>query len=272
MSLAVLLAFHLLSVRTVCGELGDGVLTRDDGKTVELIYAIGATFDEHLRALDAINARFVGSKVCIVGDEAEGVIFVERLDAITRDPNALVRHDVETRDCELFVDKVAPVYTYHELSPMGSYSSLDLRFYVKLDLAELDAPVRAVRFYGTTEYDDGAAAFHFPPIAGTPWLGAADYYELTGLAEDGALRRGALYVETSAGTRYWLNPQRSPNAQFVIDRQFVSDAEQAFGAYGQRLPPPDGSYRAAPAVVQLDMSALPVTADVYPYLNPGRCR
>ncbi len=266
----------------LCGRLEDGAFSGEDGQSYNVFLRMDAPLEERLRAQDLLNARFVGNNVCLedvqVSDatiENGPIIALDRSTRLALDLRFPVR-DVLTSNCEGFVDKIAPVHIFHELSPYGSFSTIALRFYVKVLPERLDGTVRSVRFYGFDHFpaDDahGDIDVHFAPLQGRPWLSTTDYYEFEDLAPAGSWRKGAFYIETDRGARYWVNAGGGALSDFVIDPEFVVDVEKNIGSFGQRLGAPDGHIHSAPDDVPLNLARLPKTADAFPSLNPFRCK
>lgn len=274
------------STLNICGQLEDGTFVDDEGLT----YAVStASTTSSLdiagwaRFKDALNARFVGNRVCLANVTVirptvdQPMIKLDDLAKVSLSPRRPIV-DYQARHCEVFVDKIIPFYVFHELSYNGSYSSLDLRFYVKLLLERLDAPVRSVRFYGYDHYEADLQHpdldMHFAPMKATPWLGSPDYYEFINTNGSGSFRVGAFYVETENGTRYWLNADDRSFGNFVLDDHFVKTAESLFGFYGQKLDRPghpDGTIWPAPTYIPLDVANVPRTADRLNFANPDGC-
>ena len=268
---------------SMCGRLESTSFIDEGGRTYPyfLLAPDGQGENEtRLRMLDQINARFVGNRVCLshvsmAGNDADRpAIAIDDLSQVTLQGGSAANYAAD--NCEIFIDKIVPVFTFHQLSPYGSYSSLALRVYLKILPERLDAPIASVRFYGYDHYDArstyGEMDLHFAPAAANAFVGAADYYQFDDVAPLGAWRAGAFYVETTRGTRYWLNSADHAFANFVFDTVLLTTIEEKVGWFGQRTDPPDGYIRPEPEAIPFQVDRLAKTADAIPYLNPATCR
>ena len=173
--------------------------------------------------------------------------------------------DVAATNCEAFVDKVR--------LNAGSHGFFGVKMYVKVLRERLDGDVVASGFYGDHRYrwssgsevaDDGWRDYQ-----GSPFLGAADYFEVSTDVYGGFtisadyssehLYEGAFYVRTSAGTTYWIHAADSRNFQI-------------YHAKIEALKGDDWSLSAAAYRHMNDIRNVPSTADRLPYFNPGLCR
>jgi hypothetical protein len=218
-------------------------------------------------------ATMVGDSVCVsalvlgTGSFEPTYFFTPASSATPRPP---VRDLAATR-CEIFIDKMAPVYEPGTPGRDGvtkQGGSLDT--FLKIRATELDGAVVAVRLYGhvvgdVTETDRTQNV--------DSWLGADDYFNISIPVG----WQGAAYVETTSGSRYWANPAGGGN--FDLDRAWFRDLEQTVGWYGTRLVSEDHQLlslgdvgNSLETTQQLDVGALPGTALTAPYLNPVGCR
>jgi hypothetical protein len=169
-------------------------------------------------------------------------------------------NDIRATNCEIFVDRV--------IATGGSHGGKRITVFIKTLNDRLDGPIERVGFY---RKEDATPCTQMPErtsmscadsgkwkdITLQAFVGSSDYFELP-LTIGGdympfSSYDGAFYVKTTNGTKYWANTKEGGN--FVIDRNMFSNLEQM--GHGGYVPDPQ---RAA------------VTADRFPYLNPGTCR
>ncbi|MCW5805757.1 MAG: hypothetical protein KIT31_25525 [Deltaproteobacteria bacterium] len=170
--------------------------------------------------------------------------------------------DVTANHCEVFFDRV--------VTSRSSHALLRVRLYVKTLNFRLDGEIAEVAYYANVDTEGGAGTCgdssacqfrgQWHAYRAQSFVDASDYWTLDfTLNHDFTsplVYEGVLYVRTVTGKTYWVNPDGGGN--FFVDRNMAFDVEHVLG--GPSLSRGTGPEHAA------------VTADIFPYLNPRRCR
>lgn len=131
----------------------------------------------------------------------------------------------EAENCEFYVEKI-------QLIP-GSYQSISANIYLKVALPHLDGQIKSIGLRALSQVKQGEReeVLEWRNIQAelvTPY-GLEDQWKVSLLLEAGGMQsihEGAFYLQTSAGTWYWLHPGHSGDKNFVIDSGiFVLDHE-----------------------------------------------
>lgn len=171
--------------------------------------------------------------------------------------------DVAAADCEVFVDRV--------VVSRGSVGTTTVRMFIKVNSERLDAPVKSVGVvhrHGKPTNRIKKSDFKYDTLQ--PYMARSDYFEFSSVTGDDWLAfrdLASFVVETTNGTKYWLNSGNKAGVDFVLDNSFVYSLTRY--ANGQ-------TREDAVNVYVSDVGSAPQTAD-YPadlagFLNPERCR
>jgi hypothetical protein len=169
--------------------------------------------------------------------------------------------DTAANSCQVFIDEAATV------TDQASFTYVVL--YVHIDPTQLDGAVTDVDLYAKgLPLDEGAVNANFATQPFTPVPGVANEYSIIvnvwGDNPDfGPLSLevvGAVYAQTTAGTRWWVNPSGGGN--FTIDSNLageLSDTTIVSSSSFGTLPP----YASTPSTTSLGGAGA--------YLNPSAC-
>lgn len=159
--------------------------------------------------------------------------------------------DYTARNCEIFIDKAANIYT-EQFGKLGPHGEPILNVFIKIIPERLDGNVRSVRFYGK-HLTTGL----FDSIIAKRWLNARDYYQVQLWDQ----MKGSFYVETVNGSRYWIHNDSDGN--FDLNNDLIVELDRSVGFFGDKYPEHGPSFT---------LEKLPITAFAFPTLNPQRCR
>jgi hypothetical protein len=165
--------------------------------------------------------------------------------------------DIPATNCEIFLDRIQVTQSSHALTTV--------KFFIKTDARRMDGDVAYVGVYhnrNETRSDQQGNNFDFRVDSVSRFANSSDYFEFsadTGHDWMSAREEAAFFVQTTQGTRYWLNRANQAGQHFVLNGDMVN-----------------GLYRDAVKVFTWDGSQAQQT-DSYPpdlaaIYNPKRCR
>ena len=177
--------------------------------------------------------------------------------ALSASGSAFAAQDVLARNCEIFIDKAYVTRSSHAYTTLHTF--------IKILPDHLDGPVARV---GVVHSREERRSDRAPDNFTNRWdtlpsfAGSSDYFEFTSVTGHdwmSAREEASFFVETSRGTRYWLNQFEQPGLGFVFDGDLSSQVQVV-----------------SPIYPYVDVGARPKTAD-YPsrlglLLNPRSCR
>lgn len=266
--------YVLAEEKSVCGllKLGDRglpVLVLDqNGKSAYISKDSRISYAQYGK-LEHNLYKFTGNRVCLSDSTVKDHLTEDPLfemwtvattvkTEISIAPDFRI-NDIQATHCEIFIDKAAMFYVDGYNMRSDHYASRSLKLFIKVLPDRLDGKIRAVRYYHLSDHYMIGSPFEAVDLK--PWLGSIDYYYLT--IPDNFWETGSFYVETENNTRYWYTQESMPYSNFKFDGRMMNDLERHEGFFGYKYPQhgPD-----------LDVGQLGSTADLFPYLNPQRCR
>jgi hypothetical protein len=179
---------------------------------------------------------------------------------------ALSGKNVDATNCEVFVDKVQPI--------LDSHGARAEELFIKTLNSRLDGPIAQVgiryRMHDPSNacrdnsaLNDCDTVGKVTEVTADRFQGAKDYFSLfLEIGDDFTFPHqyeGVIFVKTTRGTTYSF--KTASHGSFFLDDRGLDDVMSLLQARGD-----DDFFSSA------DIAKTPVTADYYPYLNPGRCR
>jgi len=170
--------------------------------------------------------------------------------------------DVIANHCEVSVDRVVTFRSSHALYGVVMYlKTLNFR---------LDGDVAEVAYFAKVDTETGGGTCgdtSVCPFRGqwrayraNAFASSKDYWTLTFTVSHDftspLVYEGAFFVRSTTGKTYWVNPAGGGN--FFLDTNMANNVENVLGGFS--FDRGTGPQNAA------------VTADIFPYLNPRRCR
>jgi hypothetical protein len=165
--------------------------------------------------------------------------------------------DVLAKNCEIFIDKA--------ITTQSSHAYTTVHFYLKVLPGHLDGAVTRV---GVVHDRQESRRDRAPEEFAGRWtnlpsfMGSQDYFvyqAVTGHDWMSASEVASFFVETSEGTRYWLNSDQEPGQGFIVDSDLASSIAESVWVY------PSADLGRAPKTADLP-------SNLAQDLNPQRCR